>query len=248
MDWQRISFGESGDIGAPKNHQSICAGYDPLNPTSELIYYFDNSPTLGSPNDTTDIRGSVKGVVVDTMKNPIDDARIIIDVYYPIAEPPDTLMFLSDEQGKFKFYRIAEKQTIVIRKDNYKKDTLTFQIQPDSSISLDTIMLESHITSAVEQSVISNYQLNQNFPNPFNPETKIEYTVGQIADLSANKTPVSLKIYDILGRKVKTLVNQHQKPGTYEITFHANDLPSGVYLYQLKAGKFEKVRKMVLAK
>ena len=102
------------------------------------------------------------------------------------------------------------------------------------------------VKESSEEQTPKKFRLSQNYPNPFNPETKIKYTVGQIADLSGNETQLTLKVYDILGRKVKTLVNKHQKPGTYEITFDAGDLPSGVYFYRLKARDFADSRKMIL--
>ena len=86
-----------------------------------------------------------------------------------------------------------------------------------------------------------NFSLSQNYPNPFNPNTKIRYS---IADLSK----VSLKIYDILGREIITLVNEEKPVGQYEVNFNASNLASGVYFYQLKAGDFIQSKKMILLK
>jgi hypothetical protein len=88
----------------------------------------------------------------------------------------------------------------------------------------------------------STYHLNQNYPNPFNPVTKISYSI-----VKANV--VTLKIYDVLGREIKTLVNNFQEPNEYSIDFQASELASGVYFYQLKAGNdFAVTKKMVLMK
>ena len=73
-----------------------------------------------------------------------------------------------------------------------------------------------------------NYLLSQNYPNPFNPNTKIQYAVS-------SRQFVSLKIYDILGKEIETLVNEEKPTGTYEIIWNAESLPSGVYFYQLRA-------------
>lgn len=73
------------------------------------------------------------------------------------------------------------------------------------------------------------YALSQNYPNPFNPSTKIEFTIP-------NKAEVTLKVYDILGREVTTLVNNRYAKGTFEVSFNASDLASGMYIYKLKAG------------
>jgi hypothetical protein len=83
--------------------------------------------------------------------------------------------------------------------------------------------------------------LSHNHPNPFNPITTIKY---QIPDLSF----VSLKIYDILGNEITTLVNEEKPAGTYEVEFAGTGLPSGIYFYQLRAGSFVEIKKMVLMK
>jgi ligand-binding sensor domain-containing protein len=86
-----------------------------------------------------------------------------------------------------------------------------------------------------------NYNLLQNYPNPFNPSTTITY---QIPELSF----VTLKIYDVLGNEITTLVNEEKAIGSYEKEFDGTALPSGIYFYQLKAGDFIQTKKMILLK
>ena len=85
------------------------------------------------------------------------------------------------------------------------------------------------------------FLLSQNYPNPFNPTTSVQYAVS-------SRQFVSLKVYDILGKEIETLVNEEKPIGTYEVTWYAEILPSGVYFYQLKAGLFIQTRKMILLK
>ncbi|MEO8665353.1 MAG: T9SS type A sorting domain-containing protein, partial [Ignavibacteria bacterium] len=85
------------------------------------------------------------------------------------------------------------------------------------------------------------FSLEQNYPNPFNPVTIINYEL-KVANF------VSLSVYDVLGNKVRNLLSEKQKPGRYSVNFNASDLPSGIYYYKLKAGNFEKVRKLMLLK
>ncbi len=87
----------------------------------------------------------------------------------------------------------------------------------------------------------SGYVLEQNYPNPFNPSTTIRYAIPQPAQ-------VSLKVYDVLGREVATLVNARQSAGVYVANFDATALPSGMYFYRLQAGSFSETRKMMLVK
>ncbi len=105
-----------------------------------------------------------------------------------------------------------------------------------------TVTYKSSITSAKDNPILSDkYSLSQNYPNPFNPSTVISYrlSVGSI---------VSLKIFDILGREVATLVNENQQTGNYEVTFDASKLSSGIYFYKLQAGFFVETKKMILIK
>ena len=97
--------------------------------------------------------------------------------------------------------------------------------------------------TAVEDnySTVSNYNLAQNYPNPFNPSTTIRYTLEKSG-------MVSLKVYDVLGRLVSTLVNQVQNPGTHAISFNASNLSSGIYFYKLESGSFQSTKKMILVK
>ena len=85
------------------------------------------------------------------------------------------------------------------------------------------------------------YQLSQNFPNPFNPNATIRYSVPK----SGN---VLLQVYDALGREIMTLVNEAKTAGNYEISFKAGNLPSGVYFYRMKSGSFVDTKKMLLLK
>jgi len=85
----------------------------------------------------------------------------------------------------------------------------------------------------------TEFKLYQNYPNPFNPSTRIQYAVS-------SKQFVSLKVYDVLGNEVATLVNEEKPTGEYEIELDGVRLPSGVYFYQLQAGGFIQTKKMIL--
>jgi hypothetical protein len=85
------------------------------------------------------------------------------------------------------------------------------------------------------------FSLEQNFPNPFNPVTKIKYSIPQ-------ESFVTIALYDILGKEIRKLVNENKSSGNYEIEVNASGLPSGVYFYKMQAGNFIETRKMVLVK
>ena len=115
------------------------------------------------------------------------------------------------------------------------------QINMDSSfIILNTIK--------VELPSLSNFYLSQNYPNPFNPATKIKYKIPFTISEESRNFNVQIKIFDLLGREIKTLVNKEQPPGNYEVELNGTDLPSGIYFYKLKAGNFTQTKKMILLK
>ncbi len=85
------------------------------------------------------------------------------------------------------------------------------------------------------------FRLQQNYPNPFNPTTTIEFAV-------AHRSKVSLKLFDLLGREIATLVDEEMTPGQYKLQFEGAHLPSGVYFYMMKAENFVASKKLILLK
>ncbi len=119
-----------------------------------------------------------------------------------------------------------------------------------TGIAFDTVFTSTALliitvaTSDIEEnfnSIPKEYALAQNYPNPFNPSTNIKYSIPEASF-------VQLKVYDILGNEVATLVNEEQNIGNYNIEFNASALPSGVYFYRIQAGSFVDTKKMLLLK
>jgi hypothetical protein len=105
-----------------------------------------------------------------------------------------------------------------------------------------TVLIYPIVVSVEDQRVESkHFHLSQNYPNPFNPVTSIQYAIS-------SRQFVTLKVYDLLGREVATLVNEEKPAGEYEVEFDGSKLSSGVYLYRLTAGEFNETRKLVLLK
>ena len=96
---------------------------------------------------------------------------------------------------------------------------------------------------AIEREIIvpTNYTLRQNFPNPFNPNTVIEFNLPKAAN-------VIIEVYNLAGQKIITLLNKKMPAGSHQVDFNASNLSSGVYFYRIKAGEFQDVKKMVLLK
>ncbi len=129
--------------------------------------------------------------------------------------------------------------------NGFFKDTLHIRSDTDTSRIAQLLILFGHADttalSITEEFTANEFVLEQNYPNPFNPSTTIYYSIPELSF-------VTLKVYDVLGSEVITLVNEEKPVGTYEITWHATNLPSGVYFYRLQAGSFAETKKMVLMK
>ena len=88
---------------------------------------------------------------------------------------------------------------------------------------------------------LSTYRLYQNYPNPFNPDTKIKYTIP-------HSNNVSLKVYDILGKEIMTLVDEYKISGNYEVILNASSLSSGIYFYKIITGNYIDTKKLMIIK
>jgi hypothetical protein len=112
------------------------------------------------------------------------------------------------------------------------------------------VKITSTITGFEEQKLPNGFDLKQNYPNPFNPVTTIEYSIpSNLISTAGNEAlRVQLYVYDILGNKVATLVNEEQAAGNYKIVFNGSNLASGLYLYKITAGSFTSSKKLMLMK
>ncbi|MCZ6701747.1 MAG: T9SS type A sorting domain-containing protein, partial [Ignavibacteria bacterium] len=111
----------------------------------------------------------------------------------------------------------------------------------DVSDDVFTLDLFASVEDYFGDGIPTEYNLIQNFPNPFNPSTTIYYSIPEL-------TNVVLKVYDVLGNEVSILVNKVKPIGNYEVKFNSTSLPSGIYFYKLQAGSFVETKKMVLMK
>jgi plastocyanin len=103
------------------------------------------------------------------------------------------------------------------------------------------IIVENPVSVPEDELITNKFKLQQNYPNPFNPTTRISFSIPSSAF-------TSLKVYDIIGNEVATLVNEQKPAGTYEVEFNAKQLSSGVYLYRLQAENFITTKKFLLMK
>jgi hypothetical protein len=135
----------------------------------------------------------------------------------------------------------------IVNGDTLEADEMTVEINSTSGMEnlLDALSDDEQdrtILSTDEPTeMVTDFELHQNYPNPFNPSTQITFDLAESGS-------VSLKVHDMTGREVATLVNGHTAAGTHSVTFEAAGLPSGTYLYTLRAGNYHESKKMVLMK
>ena len=108
------------------------------------------------------------------------------------------------------------------------------------------------VSSIDYENIVNNFSLSQNFPNPFNPYTKIRFTIPELTPIDGKSSNgllyTTIKIYDSLGKLVQVLIDEELRPGENEIEFYPNNLSSGVYYYQLQSGNYTATKKMIYLK
>jgi hypothetical protein len=141
--------------------------------------------------------------------------------------------------GQMGYIRVKFRPTAINTTYN---GVLTIQ-NSDSTITVNLKGFSNNFIGIrnISNEVPTETKLYQNYPNPFNPSTNIKYQI-------TNNSYVILKVYDMLGKEVTTLVNENQSPGTYEVIFDGNTLASGIYFYKLEAGDFSQTNKLIILK
>jgi len=149
---------------------------------------------------------------------------------FPPPEPGDTLL-----------------ASVHVVTDSVSIATAYIQVQigtlhnPSVRTIIDYVATTDPTVDVEEELNLNGYGLTQNYPNPFNPSTQINYNIEEGGS-------VNLKIYNILGIEVATLVSEYKPAGSYQVSFDGNDLSSGVYIYRLSVNNYTKTRKMILEK
>ena len=164
-----------------------------------------------------------------------DDSKIILPPINPSGNVFATTLNILLMKSGFTFnYRIIAKDRGIIPETSYSPDSGYYQCVWDGPTGIDD-KIEHQLTFA----------LSQNFPNPFNPSTVIGYQLSAAGD-------VTLKVYDVLGREMATLVDEYKDAGYHEVEFQSSvgslQLASGIYYYQLRAGSFVESKKMIYLK
>ncbi|HOJ17916.1 MAG: T9SS type A sorting domain-containing protein [Ignavibacteriales bacterium] len=192
--------------------------------------------------------------------------NLFFNGYYVVNNSPNQYNFANGKVARFTIPKSEKFDSLLIMNGINPDSALVFMFA--NGMSGDTLGLNSFQTDTTvvfeashfsqilggdkalysilssedqESSIPTQFSLRQNYPNPFNPSTTIEYGLPE-------RTFVELKIFNILGKEVATLVNSTQEAGMHNVTFDASKLTSGVYLYKIKTSKFTEFKKMILLK
>lgn len=233
---------------------------------SSSVFYVSSDPDLGDPDNKYEGRNYMLGF--DKVGNPADpcgwhygevfgdiDCDSVDNKFWFSGDPvtqtgwintrPNDQRFMQNT-GPFVLKKGQEKEIIVayvlgIGTDPINSITEARRIDDLAQFFFDNNFDETTDVKPQNEVLTNTFNLFQNYPNPFNPTTKIKYEIPK-------SVHVQLKVYDILGREIATLVNEQKPAGSYEVEFNASNLSNGVYFYELRTGDFRNIKKLVLLK
>jgi len=180
--------------------------------------------------------------VTDSLKTiHLSDNSIKVVVFGNFGVWQSSLKPYFQQQGKWYDYFSGNSVNIAATDTSFLLSPGEYHIYTNVKLSTpDTISIITGIIND-RTAIVRNFSLSQNYPNPFNPSTVIQYQIPQPGK-------VTLKIYDMLGREIRTLVNEFQQNGIHTVTFDALHFSSGVYFYRIQSGSFIETKKMLLLK
>lgn len=246
-----------GNVGGNLNYssrvQAVCDWYGPTN----FMTICGSIPPKSNHCDAASPEGKLIGG--DLRTNP-DKCKSVSPITYVSKDDPPFLIMHGTADGTVPFTQSVELDSAYrgIGHD------VTFIPQPGAghgggSFGADStkkritdfftrVLLKT--TSVEKESLPTEFMLYQNYPNPFNPSTTIRYQIPVVDALSKAEVQVTLKVFDMLGREIATLVNEYKQPGFYNYKFSIINfqLTSGVYFYRLQAGSYSEAKKFVLMK
>lgn len=184
----------------------------------------------------------ISGTVKDNLSKPVNGAFV-----YALDENENLFAFaVSDINGRYTIdglvpgdYQIHSGKVDFIPAQDYNI-TVDYEANISQSLSF-TLNPDSPTGTKDKNTIADNFELKQNFPNPFNPKTTISYSIPA-------EDFVTIKIFNILGKEVAVILNERKIAGEHQLEFNADNLTSGVYFYELTAGSYKSVKKLVLMK
>lgn len=225
-----------------------------VDPTNENIVYVTFNGLKWRDPQPHVFRSTDKGASWTDISNNLPDAPVNAFAVDPI-EP--SRLYLGNDVGMYVSFNSGQSWWVlgeglpVLPVSDIKIHPTTRELVAGtygrSMYKIDLDLVPTNIESS--ELIVSGFYLEQNYPNPFNPITKIKFTIPSVfASGTKQSQQVILKVYDILGNEVVTLINEKKLAGNYEVDFNAKELTSGIYFYKLVANEFSDTKKMILLK
>lgn len=225
-----------------------------VDPTNENIVYVTFNGLKWRDPQPHVFRSTDKGASWTDISNNLPDAPVNAFAVDPI-EP--SRLYLGNDVGMYVSFNSGQSWWVlgeglpVLPVSDIKIHPTTRELVAGtygrSMYKIDLDLVPTNIESS--EPIVSGFYLEQNYPNPFNPITKIKFTIPSVfASGTKQSQQVILKVYDILGNEVVTLINEKKLAGNYEVDFNAKELTSGIYFYKLVANEFSDTKKMILLK
>lgn len=213
--------------------------------------------TLSIAQQTYELTPGVKGNQIVLQLSNISSTESAEKVEVRLIRQSANLKFNTSEVNVKNLNKAEEREAAFSFDVNYaadisKQDTVEFLITCGNATDNGNPSPRDKTIHLTKQFIFTyaqpkEFKLEQNYPNPFNPTTRIRYTIAppNLPEGEALRK-VTLKIYDVLGNEVATLVNEEKPAGYYEVEFNASSIASGVYIYRLTSGQFVSTKKMIL--
>jgi hypothetical protein len=193
------------------------------------VWLLNNAKSFVHTVDSSNIYLSSNSLLDNPQTNNNPDAIVLVTAL--LENSP----YFDHVQGAY--YDIASQKWAIYNEDLASYNVgIKYNIYVSNSLGIPTSVEEEN-----NPTTVNNFELQQNYPNPFNPSTQIRFTL-------AEQSQVTLKVYNILGKEIATLVNDVISSGVHEVSFDGSGLASGVYFYTIQTGKFTKTHKMILMK
>jgi photosystem II stability/assembly factor-like uncharacterized protein len=244
--YKSTDFGNTWQLFFEGN-KILSLSVDPLNSNTIYMGAVGENPIGDSLYKSTDGGENWEKIIVNDTTHIIDD--ILIDYTDPskiyIATVTGGVLRSSDAGLQWCELNDGLTSLVVLRLKFHQLTTATV-FGATNGAAIVKIENLTGLNNIVHNFIINDISLAQNYPNPFNPNTKFRYSIP-------NRSNVVIKVYDVLGKEVATLVNEEKPTGEYEVIFDSHsgnvrNLTSGIYFYQLQAGSFVETKKMILLK
>lgn len=235
-------------LSIPISGQNIIVSKDSLKYLTSLhnnndsIYIYNTGNNILSIDSMENFNYTYNYLLKYSSKDSIEKSGYV-GYYSEIFPSPDLfpIEISAKDSGKFVFqyippitkisvFDIIREDSIFIYNNSQNQTVLTIHILNDIPLNINDRINKSF-----------KYKLLQNYPNPFNPFTSIQFLISK-------RSWIILKVYDILGNEIATLVNEEKLPGNYKVKFDGSKLSSGVYFYKMRAGEFIDTKKFILLK